>query len=156
MGARPRVDRVPGRVVDQDVTGVRVPNRIASLELDPRGPAGVARHALPALVVGELAAFGKPPRLRVRIRGCADVVRRRCPAGGDTLGPVARETRLPQHRAGTEGQAGGQRDAAHYVSPGGASSTSRTLRASAGGVNGFCKKLSPGSSMPWCTIASSV
>ena len=34
------------------------------------------------------------------------------------------------------------------------SSTARTLRASASAVNGFWRKLSPGSSIPWWTIAS--
>ena len=37
-----------------------------------------------------------------------------------------------------------------------ASSTSRTLRASATGVSGFCRKATPESSTPWCRIASSV
>lgn len=37
-----------------------------------------------------------------------------------------------------------------------ASSTSRTLRARVVGEKGFCRKVSPGSSMPWCTTASSV
>src|SRR6266852_4059972 len=37
-----------------------------------------------------------------------------------------------------------------------ASSTSRTFRARAAGVKGFCRKVSPGSSIPWCTTASSV
>src|SRR5229473_2960271 len=32
-----------------------------------------------------------------------------------------------------------------------ASSTSRTLRARAAGVKGFCRKVSPGSSIPWCS-----
>src|SRR2546429_3185071 len=36
-----------------------------------------------------------------------------------------------------------------------ASSTSRTLRARAAGVNGFWRKLRPGSSIPWWTIARS-
>ena len=38
----------------------------------------------------------------------------------------------------------------------GASSSSRILRSSAVGVNGFCRNATPGSSTPWRTIASSV
>lgn len=36
------------------------------------------------------------------------------------------------------------------------SSTSRTLRARAIGLNGFCRNATPGSSAPWRTMASSV
>src|ERR1043165_8746130 len=147
MGTRCGVHGVTRGIGEDRSAGERIAGGILLFDLYPTRPPRLIRDPLGPLVVLERRSLGQLAGVWVWRGCCAHIMDGRGPTAWHPLRPAARERKLPQGRRGDERRADPASARSHDASLG-ASSTSRTLRANTAGVNGFCKKLSPGSSIP--------